>query len=585
MRRTLLILAGIIFSSIMYAQAPEIFNYQAVLRNDAREPITNQSVGIKIAILKGSSSGNIVYSETHNPTTNDYGLINLKIGAGTTSDDLSLIDWGADTYYMEISLDESGGSTFDLMGTSQLLSVPYALHAKTAETVSGAGITVLRLTNEEIDALNPSQGAFLFNTTEKIFQVFDGSSWYAMQSQCWPEPTIANAGEDLLYDESSYSVTLAANTPDPGHGSGKWSIIAGDGGSFSDDTNPNTSFTGIEQGIYTLRWTISTSCGSSSDDINVRHEEPVTPTIQFVVEVDGYTATMTAEATDAESWLWDYGDGNTSTTAGSHEYSYEDAGSGTYTIACTVTSKDDLTATSTQSVSITAPLEELIAGVGTEGKTWVLTQVESNYTGKMGAGGVTNDVAIYPNMSLVPNNVLGLFGLGDEYTDEFTFYRDGTLAIDLKNGRSLVGIVYGNILSPGDIVQSSSYNDLPLASIPGTNITDATWSLSYADRTVDWYDEFVTQDLAQTALTFPENDPDKIAELVLSEGAYVCFNDLYYPEPYATALGLPGPVDNSIYILKEVTANMMNIAVGINQWPDYPQLPSLLLHLTLVPKQ
>ena len=59
------------------------------------------------------------------------------------------------------------------------------------------------------------------------------------------------------------------------------------------------------------------------------------------------------------------------------------------------------------------------------------------------------------------------------------------------------------------------------------------------------------------------------------------FNDLYYPEPYASGMGLPGPVDNSIYILKEVTADMMNIAVGINSWPDYAHLPSLLLHLTL----
>jgi PKD repeat protein len=311
--------------------------------------------------------------------------------------------------------------------------------------------------------------------------------------------------------------------------------------------------------------------------------DPVTPTLQFVVAVDGYTATITAEATDAETWLWDYGDGNTSTTAGSHEYSYEDSGSGTYTITCTVTSKDDLTATKTQSASIAASLEEIIAGVGDEGKTWVLTQVESSFTGKMGGGGVTNDLAIYPQMGLVPDNVLGIFGLGDEYTDEYTFYRDGTLAIDLINDRMLTGIVYGNIISSGDIIQSTSYNDLPLASVPGSNITDATWSLSYADRTVTWYDEFVTEDLAQTNFTFPEDDPNKICEIVLSEGAFLCFNDLYYPDPIPD-LGLPGGIDNSIYILKEVTGDMMNIAVGLNSWPDYAIYPSLLLHLTLVPK-
>lgn len=312
--------------------------------------------------------------------------------------------------------------------------------------------------------------------------------------------------------------------------------------------------------------------------------EPVTPTLQFIVEVDGYEATITAEATDAVTWAWDYGDGNTSATMGSHTYDYETAGSGTYTITCTVTSKDDLTATKTATASIAASLEEIIAGVGDDGKTWVLTQAESSFTGKMGGGGVTDDVALYPEMSLIPDGVLTIFGLGDEYTDEFTFYRDGTLAIDVKNGRSLVGIVYGNVMSPGDIVESSDWGSLPLASIPGQNIADATWALSYADRTVTWYDEFITQDLAQTTFTFAEDDPDKICEIVISEGAYLCFNDLYYPDPVAGMLGID-PVDNSIYILKEVTANMMNIAVGLNSWPDFPHLPSLLIHLTLVPKQ
>ena len=316
-----------------------------------------------------------------------------------------------------------------------------------------------------------------------------------------------------------------------------------------------------------------------------KKEDPVTPTLQFIAEADGYDVTLTAEATGATSWLWDYGDGNTSATVGSHSYSYEDAGSGTYTVTCTVTSKDNLTAMKTASVSIAASLEEIIAGVGSEGKTWVLTQAESSFIGKMGGGGVTNDVAIYPNMSLIPDGVLTIFGLGDEYTDEFTFYRDGTLAIDLKNSRMLTGIVYGNIVTQGvDLIVSSSYNDLPLASMPGANIPDATWSLSYADRTVNWYDEFVTQDLAQTVFTFPENDPNKICEIVLSAGAYLCFQDLYFPEPLATALQLDAPVDNSIYILKEVTPDMMNIAVGLNSWPDYATLPSLFLHLTLVPK-
>ena len=149
--------------------------------------------------------------------------------------------------------------------------------------------------------------------------------------------------------------------------------------------------------------------------------EPVTPTLQLIVEVDGYVATITAEATDAVTWAWDYGDGKTSATMGSHTYDYEEAGSGNYTITCTVTSEDDLTATKTASANIAASLEEIIAGVGDEGKTWVLTQTESSFSGKMGGGGVSDDVDLYRDMSLIADGVLTIFGLGAEYTDEFTF--------------------------------------------------------------------------------------------------------------------------------------------------------------------
>ena len=108
--------------------------------------------------------------------------------------------------------------------------------------------------------------------------------------------------------------------------------------------------------------------------------------------------TLTAEATGATTCLWDYGDGNTSATVGSHSYSYEEAGSGSYTVTGTVTSKDTDCVTKTRR-SHCCILEEIIAGVGAEGKTWVMTQAESSFIGKMGGGGVTNDVAIYPNMS------------------------------------------------------------------------------------------------------------------------------------------------------------------------------------------
>ncbi len=312
-------------------------------------------------------------------------------------------------------------------------------------------------------------------------------------------------------------------------------------------------------------------------------DDPVEPTVQLTAEVDGYEVTLTVEATDAVSYLWDYGDGKTSTTSGSHTYTYVE--SGDYTITVTVTSADDLTASETVDVTITASLEEMIAGVGDAGRAWVLTQAETSFSGGVGVGLLTDDVALVAEWSTVVDGLLTVMGLGDEYTDEFTFYRDGTFKIDTKNGRGLAGVVYANIVSPNDKTQSNDPAKLPLASIPFANVDNASWELSYEDKTVEWYDWLVAKSLKSTTFTFPENGSEKIAELKISSGAYLAVNDLYYPDPIATAMGLPAPVDNSFYILKSVSTEAMYITVCINSYPNLPHLASVMLHLTLVPKQ
>ncbi len=132
MKRILLLLITLHSSLIiLFSQAPQKFNYQAVVRDDAGT-ISDQLVSIRISILQGSVDGTVVYSETHSPTTNSYGLITLEIGNGTLeSGDFASIDWGADEYFLKVELDPSGGTTYSEAGTVQLLSVPYALNAET----------------------------------------------------------------------------------------------------------------------------------------------------------------------------------------------------------------------------------------------------------------------------------------------------------------------------------------------------------------------------------------------------------------------------------------------------------------------
>ena len=142
MKKVFSILAAVLLTVIEFlpqqarAQSPEKMSYQAVIRNSSDELVTNQTIGMQISILQGSASGTIVYSETQTPTTNINGLVSLEIGTGTTSDDFSSIDWTNGPYFIKTETDLNGGTNYTITGTSQLLSVPYAMHAKTAETVS-----------------------------------------------------------------------------------------------------------------------------------------------------------------------------------------------------------------------------------------------------------------------------------------------------------------------------------------------------------------------------------------------------------------------------------------------------------------
>ncbi|MCB0649675.1 MAG: tail fiber domain-containing protein [Saprospiraceae bacterium] len=136
MKKIIFIICSLVFAITLFAQSPEKMSYQAVVRDATGQLITNSEVGVRISILQGSSSGSAVYIETQNPTANANGLVSLEIGEGTiVSGDFATIDWGSNSYYLKTETDPNGGFNYTIAGTSQLLSVPYALYAKS----SGSG--------------------------------------------------------------------------------------------------------------------------------------------------------------------------------------------------------------------------------------------------------------------------------------------------------------------------------------------------------------------------------------------------------------------------------------------------------------
>lgn len=130
---TTLIVMLVLCAASLFAQAPEKFTYQAVVRNANNTLVANAQVGVRVNILQGTATGNAVYSETHMVSSNANGLVTLNIGAGSVlHGSFANIDWAEGPYFLKTDIDPNGGNDYNITSTQQLLSVPYALYAKEA---------------------------------------------------------------------------------------------------------------------------------------------------------------------------------------------------------------------------------------------------------------------------------------------------------------------------------------------------------------------------------------------------------------------------------------------------------------------
>jgi hypothetical protein len=133
MKKLYTILLAALLLANSFAQVPQKMSYQSVIRNSTNQLVTNHAVGMRVSILQGSASGTAVFVETQTPTTNINGLVTIEIGGGTpVSGTFAGIDWSTGIYFIKTEADPNGGSSYTISGTTQLLSVPYALFAKRA---------------------------------------------------------------------------------------------------------------------------------------------------------------------------------------------------------------------------------------------------------------------------------------------------------------------------------------------------------------------------------------------------------------------------------------------------------------------
>jgi N-acetylneuraminic acid mutarotase len=167
MKTSFICMLLVLISIYTFAQAPDGFNYQGIARDNKGKELTNQNISLRLSILQTSATGTSVYTESHNATTNGFGLFTVKIGKGiVSSGNFRKINWSTGLYFLKVEMDATGGTNYVFLGTSQLVSVPYAMMANIAlksvndlDTSATNELQILKISN---DTLYLDKGGFVY---------------------------------------------------------------------------------------------------------------------------------------------------------------------------------------------------------------------------------------------------------------------------------------------------------------------------------------------------------------------------------------------------------------------------------------
>nr|NQU93850.1 hypothetical protein [Bacteroidota bacterium] len=297
MKQFTLILTAILLGLATMAQTPQSFSYQAIARTADGDPIVNRDISVKISILAGSASGTVVYSELHDANTNSMGLFSFGIGNPTEvlSGVFSEITWGANDYFLKLEMDETGGNNFTEMGTTQLLSVPYALWSEYTAHPEDA----------DADPLNELQ------TVTKVGQTVTlsggGGSFVDDVDDADADPlnelqTLSQNGLDVTLSQGGGTISVADNDNQPYNELqqltkvGSTVTLSQGGGSFTDavndaDYNPGNELQNLSNTKNGIQVTLNISNGTGTTvDVTDTDADPVNE-LQTLSQTD-YNVTL-----------------------------------------------------------------------------------------------------------------------------------------------------------------------------------------------------------------------------------------------------------------------------------------------------
>jgi hypothetical protein len=486
MKRFLLTIIAIVSVFSLLAQTPGSFSYQAVVRNVSGNPIVSQNVACRFSILAGSVGGSVVYSEKHSTTTNQFGMITLSVGNGTDkTGNLESVSWGTNTYFLKVEIDPAGGSAYLNMGTTQLLSVPYALHAKTAESVSG-GLNFLPPSASVLPASDIQSFTSTLNgtvngkgfLTNVIFEwgltTSYGNSVNAIQSPVTGSADAAvSAGITGLQSASLYHFRIKA--------SNAVNLTISSDLTFTTAPSSPILTTAVASSIAGTTavsgGTISFDGGSAITARGVCYATSPAPTLSNSVTSDGvgtgaFISNLTGLTTNTTYYVRAYATNTIGTTYG-NEISFKTVSVPTVTTSV-VTAINGITAKAGGAVTADGGSAVTVSGLcwGTSPNPTILNSVNTSFTDAM--TGLTTGTVYY--VRAYATNVAGTgYGgqvgfnsgqvLGSTFAGGLVFYNDA-------NGHGLV-------CTPSELSSGASWGCEGTA-IPGTSVNIGTGAANTA---------------------------------------------------------------------------------------------------------